>query len=231
MRLFPFKTEPTLMLAKVDISNGSIQVYRLNAAHLADIKAGVLLWVGSAVFFGGLMFAGNLLNLMTRQARKPPMFNFPSINDFWLLELLCAAAILINLLPALSGLRSPKAFVLDHSKNELLVEGQTVGRLSEFSITMQSSFGWTRRAFRLVLSAAGKSYVIAHTQKFTIAALNGSEYALDVLTEDLQGRNRFDKWRVYAGETTGFDRRWPEYQEIVRLYDTLIDFMSTPAAM
>jgi hypothetical protein len=215
------------MMALTIVENDArtLRVHRLNTPYIADIKSGIAAWLGSWIFFGVF----DLLTIgLSRWVGSNQIQPFLSAGLFLLWESLLALAVAANLIPDFIGLLSPREFIFDKDRNAFSVEGNKVGFLDTLSIRLQDAFGPSRRAFRIVLSIRGRNYVIAQTQRFTMATFAHKEYTDDAVTEGLQRRYWFNQWADYRGEKTGFSMDWPEYKEIFALYEKLKQFRKAP---
>ena len=215
-----------MKLAILEHSVNGLQVLRLNTAYIADLKHGVKFWAISVIFFGAFHFLTVALNIILRYANSAAISVFPSVTQMLLLGAAAALIVAVNLLPD-SGLLYSETFSFDWEKNAFSVNNRAVTGLDKITVHLQDGFGPSRRAFRIIVTAWGKSHVVAQTPRFTVATLVGMEYPSVVTSEGMQKKYSFNQWADYAGAKTGFSSKWPEYQEVFALHDELAKLVNT----
>lgn len=214
------------MLVTVQSDDQSLHVRRLNTSYIADIKSGVGLWLAFLIFFAGLHFLSVAFNEWLRRIGSTPPNPFMPISALLPFAVIMAFAIAIYLADAFIGLSSPQRFDFDRDRNAFLVEGRKVSPLDTLSLHLQDGLGPSRRAFRILVTAGERNYIIAQTQRITMATLAQKEYPNVASGEGLQRKYWFHQWGDYTGAKTGFSLEWPGYREIFALYDELSGFIS-----
>lgn len=215
-----------MKLVALDNKDDVITLRRLNSAYLADLKSGFKFWLFCLLFFTILHFLSVAFSEFLQRVGSVPTNIFPTVRQAIFLGLSSAFVIICNLAFD-SGLIYSETFILDRSTNAFCVNGRRVDSMDNISVHIQDGFGPSRRAFRIVVTAREKLYVVAQTPRFTSATLYGKEYPSVATSEGMQQKHWFKQWADYTGARTGFSSEWPEYREIFALYSELKDFVAT----
>ncbi len=216
-----------MKIAQVDHAGQNLSVQRLNTPYVSEIKSGIAFWLTAVLLFG--IFSGLSVgyNAWLRHMGSTAPNDLMSLDIFLLWAVLIALVIIVNLCPSFLDMASPRLFCFDQENNAFWVDGKNVSSLDRISLRLQDGWGTTRRAFRLVVLAEGKVYVLAQTQRFTSATLNHTEYYYLGRTEGRAAKYRFFRWASYEGQNTGFSKDWPGYTEIFALYEDLFEFIES----
>ena len=216
-----------MKIAEIERENQALYVHRLNTAYIADIKSSIVLWMSTVLFFsilGGLSVA---FNTWLRHMGNTPPSNFLSLGNLLELVALSAFVMAVNCFPSVASLSSPQLFCFDQANHAFFVDGKKVSNLDKITLRLQDGWGPSRRAFRLVVSAGGRDYVLAQTQRITTSIMAGKEYSYIAVDEGRQGKYQLRRWADYKGQSTGFSKDWPGYAEIFLLYADLLEYIST----
>lgn len=214
-----------MTLATIKKKDKSLHVRRLNTPYIADIKSGVGLWLAPLVLLGSLHFLSVAFNEMLRRSGSIPPNSFVSLSDLLPFAVIMACAMAIYLADDFIGLLSPQTFDFDQGQNAFFVDGRKVRDLDSIFLHLQDGFGPSRRAFRIVVTAGGRNYIIAQTRRITMSTLAQKEYPNVASGEGLKRKYWFHRWADYTGTETGFSLKWPDYQEIFSLYAELSKFV------
>lgn len=219
-----------MRLVNLKYYEGKLQVQRLKGAFNADIKKGLLLWLGALLFFALTGGAGDLIILWVIHTDGQSPISMPMTSQYFLVIVVSVTfAFGVSLIPTLQAMPSHGTLLLDATQNTLAVNNKQVGKLSSARLILQDSFGPGPRALRLImLSERENMFIVAQTQRF------GADYgglSREYISADGQERRQdkywFGQWATYTGAKTGFNPAWPEYREIVALYTTMKEWIET----
>jgi len=214
------------MSLAIVMNNGqSLHIRRLNTSYIADIKSGGGLWLAPLIIFVGLHFLSVAFNEWLRRTGSIPPGPFMPISALLPFAVMMAFGMAVYLADDFIGLFSPQTFDFDRDQNAFFANGKKIGDLDRLSLRLQDGLGPSRRAFRIVVTAGEKNYIIAQTRRITMSTLAQKEYPSVATSEGLQRKYWFHRWADYTGAIAGFSSKWPDYQEIFALYAELKIFI------